>query len=180
VSYAIGVERIVERARQLQLMAFDVDGVLTDGTLYISDGGVETKPFHTLDGLGMKLLQLAGVELAIITGRQSRSVETRAAELGVRHVFQQVDDKLAVLEGLRARLGVTLAACGYMGDDLPDLPLLLRCGFAATVPEAPQVVRERVHYVANRPAGRGAVREVCELVLSARGALEAAVERYLA
>ena len=180
MSYAIGVERIVERARQLQLMAFDVDGVLTDGTLYISDRGVETKPFHTLDGLGMKLLQSAGVELAIITGRQSRSVETRAAELGVRHVFQRVDDKLAVLEGLRARLGVTLAACGYMGDDLPDLPLLLRCGFAATVPEAPQVVRERVHYVANRPAGRGAVREVCELVLSARGALEAAVERYLA
>jgi 3-deoxy-D-manno-octulosonate 8-phosphate phosphatase (KDO 8-P phosphatase) len=180
VSYAIGVERIIERARQLQLMAFDVDGVLTDGRLYVSDRGAETKSFHTLDGLGMKLLQSAGVELALITGRHSRSVETRAAELGVRHVFQRVDDKLAVLEGLRGSLGFSLAACGYMGDDLPDLPLLLRCGFAATVPEAPQVVRERVHYVAKRPAGRGAVREVCELVLSARGALEAAVEKYLA
>jgi len=174
------VNEAIERARALQLMAFDVDGVLTDGGLYLTDGGEEIKRFHTLDGLGMKLLQSAGVELALITGRQSRLVARRAAELGVTHLFQGVEDKLAALEALRVRLGIAMASCGYMGDDLPDLPLLTRCGFAATVPEAPEAVRARAHYVSRKPAGGGAVREVCELILSARGALEAAVGRHLA
>ena len=169
-----------ERARALRLMAFDVDGVLTDGVLSLADDGKEIKNFHTLDGLGMKLLQSAGVELALITGRESRLVARRATELGVEHVFQGADDKLAVLEALRRRLGIAMTACGYMGDDLPDLPLLTRCGFAASVPEAPEAVRERVHYVSRRPGGRGAVREVCELILTAQGALAAAVGRYLA
>lgn len=170
----------IERARALRLMAFDVDGVLTDGVLSLADDGKEIKNFHTLDGLGMKLLQSAGVELALITGRESRLVARRATELGVEHVFQGADDKLAVLEALRRRLGIAMTACGYMGDDLPDLPLLTRCGFAASVPEAPEAVRERVHYVSRRPGGRGAVREVCELILTAQGALAAAVGRYLA
>lgn len=169
-----------ERARSLKLMAFDVDGVLTDGALHFTDGGEEMKSFHTLDGLGLKLLAGAGVELALITGRSSRAVAKRAAELGITHLFQGADDKLAVLEGLRARLGLALSACGYMGDDLPDLPLLVRCGFAATVPEAPEAVRARAHYVTGRPGGRGAVREVCELILAAQGALDGAVARYLA
>jgi len=107
-------------------------------------------------------------------------VAKRAAELGIRHLFQGADDKLAVLEGLRAQLGFALSACGYMGDDLPDLPLLVRCGFAATVPDAPEAVRARAHYVSRRPGGRGAVREVCEVILAARGALDGAVGRYLA
>jgi 3-deoxy-D-manno-octulosonate 8-phosphate phosphatase (KDO 8-P phosphatase) len=128
----------------------------------------------------MKLLAGAGVELVIITGRTSRLVATRAAELGIRHVYQGVEDKLAVLEDLRARLGLALGACGYMGDDLPDLPLLVRCGFAATVPEAPEAIRARVHYVSRRPAGHGAVREVCEVILAAQGVLERALDRYLA
>jgi 3-deoxy-D-manno-octulosonate 8-phosphate phosphatase (KDO 8-P phosphatase) len=170
---------VLERARTVRLMAFDVDGVLTDGVLYVTDGGEEIKAFHTLDGLGMKLLQSAGVAVALITGRQSRLVARRAAELGVTHLFQGVDDKLAVLDGLRAQLGIAMPACGYMGDDLPDLPLLTRCGLAATVPEAPEAVRTRAHYVSRRPAGRGAVREVCELILSAQGALDAALGRYL-
>lgn len=170
----------IERARALRLMAFDVDGVLTDGVLSLADHGEEIKNFHTLDGLGMKLLQSAGVELALITGRESRLVTRRATELGVEHVFQGADDKLAVLEALRTRLGIAMTACGYMGDDLPDLPLLTRCGFAASVPEAPEAVRERVHYVSRRPGGRGAVREVCELILAAQGVLAVAVGRYLA
>jgi 3-deoxy-D-manno-octulosonate 8-phosphate phosphatase (KDO 8-P phosphatase) len=174
------MENILERARGVRLMAFDVDGVLTDGRLYLADGGAEMKAFHTLDGLGLKLLQSAGVAVALITARQSAIVARRAAELGIAHVFQGADDKLAVLESLRARLGVALAGCGYMGDDLPDLPLLTRCGLAATVPEAPEAVRARVHYVSRRPAGRGAARELCELVLGAQGALDAAVARYLA
>jgi 3-deoxy-D-manno-octulosonate 8-phosphate phosphatase (KDO 8-P phosphatase) len=174
------MENVLERARAVRLMAFDVDGVLTDGRLYLADGGGEMKAFHTLDGLGMKLLQSAGVTVALITARQSGMVARRAAELEIAHVFQGADDKLAVLESLRARLGIALAACGYMGDDLPDLPLLTRCGLAATVPEAPEAVRARVHYVSRRPAGRGAARELCELVLGAQGALDAAVARYLA
>jgi 3-deoxy-D-manno-octulosonate 8-phosphate phosphatase (KDO 8-P phosphatase) len=171
---------ILERARGVRLMAFDVDGVLTDGRLYLADGGAEMKAFHTLDGLGMKLLQSAGVAVALITARQSAIVARRAAELGIAHVFQGADDKLAVLESLRSRLGIAPTGCGYMGDDLPDLPLLTRCGLAATVPEAPEAVRARVHYVSRRPAGRGAARELCELVLGAQGALDAAVARYLA
>jgi len=174
------VSEATERARALRLMAFDVDGVLTDGVLSLADRGEEIKNFHTLDGLGMKLLQSAGVELALITGREFRLVARRATELGVEHVFQGAEDKLAVLEALRTRLGIAMTACGYMGDDLPDLPLLTRCGFAASVPEAPEAVRERVHYVSRRPGGRGAVREVCELILAAQGALAVAVGRYLA
>jgi 3-deoxy-D-manno-octulosonate 8-phosphate phosphatase (KDO 8-P phosphatase) len=174
------MDAAVERTRGLRLMAFDVDGVLTDGALYLTDGGEEMKRFHTLDGLGLKLLAGAGVEVALITGRSSRVVANRAAELGIRHLFQGADDKLAALEGLRAQLGLALSACGYMGDDLPDLPLLVRCGFAATVPDAPEAVRARAHYVSRRPGGRGAVREVCEVILAARGALDGAVGRYLA
>jgi 3-deoxy-D-manno-octulosonate 8-phosphate phosphatase (KDO 8-P phosphatase) len=174
------MDAALERTRGLRLMAFDVDGVLTDGALYLTDGGEEMKRFHTLDGLGLKLLAGAGIELALITGRSSRVVTKRAAELGIRHLFQGADDKLAVLEGLRAQLGLALSACGYMGDDLPDLPLLVRCGFAATVPDAPEVVRARAHYVSRRPGGSGAVREVCEVILAARGALDGAVGRYLA
>jgi len=174
------VSEATERARQVRLMAFDVDGVLTDGVLYLTDGGEEVKGFHTLDGLGMKLLQSTGVAVALITARQSRLVARRGAELGIPHVFQGADDKLAVLEDLRARLGIAMSACGYMGDDLPDLPLLTRCGLAATVPEAPEAVRARVHYVSRKPAGRGAAREICELILSAQGALDAAIGRHLA
>jgi len=174
------MDAALEQTRGLRLMAFDVDGVLTDGGLYLTDGGEEMKSFHTLDGLGLKLLAGAGVELALITGRTSRVVAKRAAELGIRHLFQGADDKLAVLERLCSQLGLALSACGYMGDDLPDLPLLVRCGFAATVPDAPEAVRARAHYVSRRPGGRGAVREVCEVILAARGALDGAVGRYLA
>lgn len=170
----------LERAREVRLMAFDVDGVLTDGALYLADSGEELKRFHTLDGLGMKLLAGAGIELALITGRSSRVVAKRAAELGIAHLFQGAEDKLEVLERLRARLGLAFGACGYMGDDLPDLPLLARCGFAATVPEAPDAVRARAHYVTRRSGGGGAVREVCEVILAAQDALDGAVARYLA
>ena len=168
------------RARPLRLMGFDVDGVLTDGALYFTDEGAEIKAFHTLDGLGLKLLREAGVELALVSGRSSRAVAARAANLGVARVYQGVDDKLAVFERVRAELGLEPHACGFMGDDLPDLPVLLRCGFAATVPEAPEAVRTRVHYVSRASGGRGAAREVCELILRAKGALDAAVAGYLA
>ncbi len=170
----------LERAGRVRLMAFDVDGVLTDGALYYTDDGAELKAFHTLDGLGLKLLQAAGIELALISGRRSNAVSARAASLGVARLFQGVDDKLAVFEGVRGELRLGAQACGFMGDDLPDLPVLTRCGFAATVPEAPEPVRSRAHYVSRAAGGRGAAREVCDLILRAQGALDAAVARYLA
>jgi 3-deoxy-D-manno-octulosonate 8-phosphate phosphatase (KDO 8-P phosphatase) len=160
-------------------MAFDVDGVLTDGVLYYTDEGAELKAFHTLDGLGLKLLARAGVELALISGRRSNAVAARAANLGITRLFQGVEDKLAVFERVRGELRLEARACGFMGDDLPDLPVLTRCGFAATVPEAPEAVRSHAHYVSRTPGGRGAAREVCDLILRAQGAFDAAIARYL-
>lgn len=169
-----------ERARNVRLMAFDVDGVLTDGTVFVSASGEEIKAFNILDGHGLKMLRESGVQLAVISGRASAALERRARELGIDHVLQGLADKLPAFEGLCARIGVAPDACGFMGDDLPDLPILLRCGFAASVPGAPEAVRSRVHYVTRAAGGRGAVREVCELVLAAQGRLDAALERYLA
>jgi 3-deoxy-D-manno-octulosonate 8-phosphate phosphatase (KDO 8-P phosphatase) len=160
-------------------MAFDVDGVLTDGVLYYTHEGTELKAFHTLDGLGLKLLAHAGVELALISGRRSNAVAARAANLGIARLFQGVEDKLAVFERVRGELRLDARACGFMGDDLPDLPVLTRCGFAATVPDAPEAVRSRAHYVSRTPGGRGAAREVCDLILRAQGAFDAAIARYL-
>ena len=174
------LDEALRRARQVKLMGFDVDGVLTDGTLYLSDAGDELKGFNTLDGLGLKLLQDGGVELAIITGRESKLVALRAQNLGISRLHQGVENKFATFDALRRELGLELAECGYMGDDLPDLGILSRCGFAASVPQAPVEVRSRVHYVTEAPAGGGAAREVCELILRAQGTLDQAVARYLA
>jgi len=169
-----------DRARNVRLMAFDVDGVLTDGTVYVSAGGEELKAFNILDGHGLKMLQEGGVQLALVSGRASAALERRARELGIDHVLQGLAEKLPAFEGLCARTGVALDACGFMGDDLPDLPVLLRCGFAASVPGAPAAVRSRVHYVTRAAGGHGAVRELCELVLASQGKLDAALRRYLA
>jgi len=167
------------RARGVQLLVLDVDGVLTDGRLYYSASGDELKAFNIRDGLGLKLLRATGVEVALVTGRSSRAVELRAENLGVRYVFQGVSDKLAVFEQLLKRLRLNATAAAAMGDDLPDLPVLRRCGLAACVPEAPAVVRSHSHYVADRPGGGGAVREVCELVMAAQGTLETGMQEFL-
>ncbi|MBI2316309.1 MAG: phenylphosphate carboxylase subunit delta [Betaproteobacteria bacterium] len=169
-----------ERARGLKLMAFDVDGVLTDGTLFLADSGEEMKGFNVRDGHGMKMLRASGVAVAIITARRSRVVELRARELGIELLRQGVEDKAAALAEIAAGLDLAESAAGYMGDDLADLPVLARCGFAASVPEAPDAVRSRAHYVARAGGGRGAVREVCEFVLRAQGTLERAIESFLA
>jgi len=168
-----------ERARGVRLLVLDVDGVLTDGRLYYGDDGVEVKAFHIQDGLGLRMLMASGVQVAIITGRASQAVALRAENLGIAHVYQRVGDKLAAFESLLSRLGLNGAATAAMGDDLPDLSVLRRCGFAACVPEAPLLVRRHAHYVTRRPGGAGAVREVCELLLAAQGTLEARVREYL-
>ena len=157
-------------------MVFDVDGVLTDGTLLYGPGGEELKAFSAHDGHGLKMLAASGVTCALLSGRESAAVARRAAELGIPHVLQGIEDKLAAA----GKLNVPLHQVGYMGDELVDLPLLTRCGFACAPREAPREVRSRVHYVAGAAAGRGAVREVCEFVMRAQSSLEKALSRYLA
>jgi 3-deoxy-D-manno-octulosonate 8-phosphate phosphatase (KDO 8-P phosphatase) len=167
------------RAREVRLMGFDVDGVLTDGRLYFTAEGDTMKAFHSRDGLGMKLLANAGIKLALITGRKSALVERRAENLGIDLVFQGVEDKRAVMAQLLAREGLDFAQAGYMGDDIVDLAIMGACGFAATVPDAHARVKQLAHYVAKQPAGAGAAREVCELILQAQGKFDAALAPHL-
>ena len=170
---------LTERLKPLRLIAFDVEGVLTDGGLYLSDSGEEFKRFNSLDGHGLKMLKASGVELAIITGRRSQCVSQRAANLGIRHLHQGVEDKLATMRALLAELNLPPQAAAYMGDDVVDLPVMRHVGAAFSVPGAPQLVRDRAHYVSQRAAGCGAVREVCELIMTAQGTLDAQLGRYL-
>ena len=173
-------EDVPDRMRKLRLMIFDVDGVLTDGTLYFSETGSELKAFNSRDGHGLKMLKESGVEVALLSARRSRAVELRALELGITLVEQGAKDKGAAFESLISQVRTSATAAGYMGDDLLDLPVLARCGFAASVPEAPDLVRERVHHVTRAPGGRGAAREICELIMRAQDTLEQAIARQLA
>jgi len=167
------------RARNVRLMGFDVDGVLTDGHLYFSADGDVMKAFHSRDGLGMKMLANAGIRLALITGRKSALVARRAENLGIDLVFQGVEDKRAVMAELLAREGLDFTQAGYMGDDVVDLAIMAACGFAATVPDGHALVMQQAHYVASRPAGLGAARDVCELILRAQGKLDQALAPHL-
>lgn len=171
---------MLNQAKSVRLIAFDIDGIMTDGGLYLTDSGEEFKRFNSLDGHGLKMLKASGVELAIITGRTSRCVELRARNLGIVHLFQGVENKLATMQALLERLDIPAANAAYMGDDVVDLPVMRRMALAATVPEAPQVVRDHAHYVTRRTGGNGAVREVCELIMSAQGTLDAQLAPYLA
>jgi 3-deoxy-D-manno-octulosonate 8-phosphate phosphatase (KDO 8-P phosphatase) len=170
----------VERAKRIRVAAFDVDGVLTDGRLYYTDGGEEIKAFHVQDGHGLKMLQESGVTVAIITSRTSRVVANRARDLGLEHLYQGVANKLQAMNELLSRLGVDMQAASYMGDDVIDLPVLTRCGLAASVPEAPALVRKHAHYVTQSRGGRGAVREFAEFMMHAQGSLDARLAPYLA
>jgi 3-deoxy-D-manno-octulosonate 8-phosphate phosphatase (KDO 8-P phosphatase) len=172
-------EDVFRRAKLVRVAVFDVDGVLTDGGLHYSDSGEETKIFDVRDGHGMKMLQASGIALAIITSRTSRCVSRRAENLGIDLIFQGVEDKLKTFGEMTQRLGVPSSACAYMGDDWVDLPILTRCGLALSVPEAPQAVRERAHYVTRSGGGRGAAREACELIMHAQGTFEARLARFL-
>lgn len=171
---------LLNQAQAIRLIAFDIDGIMTDGGLYLSDSGEEFKRFNSLDGHGLKMLKASGVELAIITGRTSRCVELRARNLGIAHLFQGVENKLATMHALLTQLDIPAAAAAYMGDDVVDLPVMRHMALALTLPEAPQVVRDHAHYVARRSGGQGAVREVCELIMSAQGTLDAQLAPYLA
>jgi 3-deoxy-D-manno-octulosonate 8-phosphate phosphatase (KDO 8-P phosphatase) len=169
----------LERARRVRLMVFDVDGVLTDGTLWYDASGEVLKAFHVGDGSGIRMLIESGVQVALLSGRRSAAVATRAAELGIRDVLQGIDEKRPAFEELLARLGLPAEQAGYMGDDVIDLPVLARCGFACAPSEAARWVQSRVHYVTAAQAGRGAVREVCELIMQAQETLEPALRAFL-
>src|SRR5687767_15049470 len=169
----------LQRARRVRLMIFDVDGVLTDGRLWYGPAGEELKAFHSFDGHGMKMLAASGVACAVLSGRRSGAVAARCSELRVEHVLQGVEDKLSAFEKLIIALGIASEHCGFMGDELVDLPVLTRCGFACAPREAAEAVRSRAHYVASTAAGYGAAREVCEFILQARGELQHAIREYL-
>lgn len=174
------MEDAAKRAARIRLMIFDVDGILTDGSLHYGPDGELIKTFNVLDGHGIKLLQQAGVATAIISARQSALVAKRAADLGIKHLFQGVHDKRAAFEQLLAQTGIAAEETGFVGDDVIDLPILLRVGFAASVPNGHAEVRSRVHYVTQAGGGRGAARELCDFVLRAQGKYEAAIAPYLA
>ncbi len=159
----------LERAREVRLAIFDVDGVLTDGTIYIGAQGEAFKAFNIQDGHGVKMLQAAGIATAIISGRSSEAVTRRAQELGIEHVVQGSPDKVASLEALLAKVGLEPRQCAFVGDDLPDLAVMKRCGYAVAVANAVDAVKEAAHYVTRSHGGRGAVREVCELLLRSQG-----------
>ena len=157
------------RAQAIRLAIFDVDGVLTDGTLWIGPEGEAFKAFNILDGHGVKMLHSAGIATAILSGRESAAVVRRATELSIAHVIQGAEDKLAELERLAARLGVSFEQCAFVGDDLPDLAVMKRCGFAVAVANAAEAVKASAHYVTRAAGGHGAVREFCDLVLASQG-----------
>jgi 3-deoxy-D-manno-octulosonate 8-phosphate phosphatase (KDO 8-P phosphatase) len=169
----------IARAARIRLMIFDVDGILTDGSLQYGASGETLKTFNVLDGLGIKLLQQSGVRAAIITARKSEIVAKRAADLGIEHVLQGVHDKRAGFEQLLAQTSAQAQESGFVGDDLIDLPVLSRVGFAASVPNGHAEVRARVHFVTQAAGGKGAVRELCDFILQAQGNYQAALAPYL-
>lgn len=162
---------VVARASKIRLMAFDVDGVLTDGKLWYSNDGEIIKGFHVLDGHGLRLLKESGILVALITGRQGAIVDRRAAELGIDIVQQGVRNKAQALTQLGQDHGMNMEQIGYMGDDLIDLAALQRAGFAASVPNAPSYIVQAAHWVSERPGGQGAARDCCDLILASQGRL---------
>ena len=170
---------ILARAAKTELVIFDVDGVLTDGRLYVTDAGQEIKAFHSRDGHGMKMLQSSGVKIGIITGRTSNIVTHRMNELGIEHVFQGQKDKLPAFDQLISELSLTPEQVAYVGDDVVDLPVMRRVGFAVAVQDAHVMVKKHAHWQTPNCGGRGAARDVCELLMEARGTLDEIMSGYL-
>ena len=168
-----------DRARNVRLMAFDVDGVMTDGSIYYTDEGTELKAFNALDGAGLKMLEKAGITVAIITGRKAPCVELRARNLGIHRLHQGVHDKAACLNGMLAELGLTADQAGYMGDDVMDLAVMGLCGFSAAPANGHDAVLQRAALVTRKSGGHGAVRETCDFILAAQGKLEEVIAPWL-
>lgn len=170
-------ESFVE-AKLVELIVLDVDGVLTDGSFYLDDAGREFKRFNIKDGLGLRAWQRAGFRVGIITGRSGGAVQHRCAELGIAEVVLGSGDKVAALEAMCERLGVKMSQAAYMGDDWPDLGVMRRVGFPASPADAVKLVQQASCWVSTHPGGQGAVRELCELLLEAKGLMPRAVGHY--
>ncbi len=173
------MQDIVEKASKIRLVIFDVDGVLTDGSLFLGDDGQEYKAFHSKDGHGMKMLQESGVAIGIITARTSKVVELRMDSLGIQHVFQGQLAKLPAYEKLRDTLKLRDEQIAYVGDDVVDLPIMRRVGLAVAVQDAHPFVKQHAHWQTSHDGGRGAARDVCELIMEGQGKLKAMLDAYL-
>lgn len=173
------MQDIMDKAAAIRMVIFDVDGVLTDGSLFIGDDGEEYKAFNSRDGHGMKMLQATGVEIGIITGRTSQVVRHRMESLGIRHVYQGQQEKLPAFEELLQRQGLSAEQVAYVGDDVVDLPLLIRAGLAIAVQDAHALVKQHSHWITPSSGGHAAARDVCELIMRAQGTLESQLAKYL-
>ncbi len=172
-------EPLLEKAAKIRLIALDVDGIMSDGKLYFSANGDELKAFNILDGLGLKQLMAAGITVAVITGRKSPLTEKRMRDLGIPHLMQGREDKKVALQELVSTMDLSPEAIAYMGDDLPDLPALRFAGLGITVPNGYWLVQQHADYCTRTRGGEGAVREACDLLLTAHGKLDAALAPYL-
>jgi 3-deoxy-D-manno-octulosonate 8-phosphate phosphatase (KDO 8-P phosphatase) len=170
---------ILEKAAKIKLLVFDVDGVLTDGSLIVGDDGEEYKAFYSKDGLGMKMLQQTGVKIAVITARTSNVVTHRMQSLGIKHIYQGQLEKLPAFEKILNELDLSEEQTAYVGDDVIDLPVMLRAGLAVTVADAHPLVKQHAHWQTPQCGGRGAARDVCELIMQAQGTLETQFQKYL-
>lgn len=173
------MQDILEKASRIELVIFDVDGVLTDGSLFLSDDGQEYKAFNSKDGFGMRLLQEAGIDIAIITGRESTLVKLRMEELGITQVMQGRREKGPALDEMMEKTGLTIEQIAYVGDDVVDLPIMSRVGLSIAVQDARPIVKKHAHWITQSPGGRGAGRDVCELILEAHGKWDDIINKYL-
>ena len=169
-----------ERASNIRMLVLDVDGVLTDGKLYFDHDGNEMKAFNSRDGLGMKALQRCGIEVAVISGRKSKVVARRMAQLDIQHVYEGRDDKLNAFLHLLEVTGLDAEQICFAGDDWIDLPVLMRVGLAVSVADAEDLVKQQVHWITKRNGGDGAVREICNLILIAQGKDQIILDEILA
>ncbi|MBW6486808.1 MAG: HAD-IIIA family hydrolase [Syntrophobacterales bacterium] len=171
-------EKLLNKLRRVKLFISDVDGVLTDGTIVVNDEGLESKQFNVRDGHGLKLLLRYGIDVVLVTGRQSRAVEWRATDLGITEVHQGIRDKGKIFEEIIKRRNVPPDETACIGDDIVDIPIMRKAGLSIAVFDAVREVREDADYVTTNPGGRGAVREVCEMILKAQGLWGDIVARY--
>jgi 3-deoxy-D-manno-octulosonate 8-phosphate phosphatase (KDO 8-P phosphatase) len=169
---------LLEKIKSVAVLILDVDGVLTDGGIIVDDDGRETKRFDVRDGHGLKMLMMYDIEVILLTGRTSRVVEHRASDLGIKEVYQGVWNKLEVFEEILKKRKISSASTAFIGDDVVDVSVLRRVGFSATVADAAEDVKKVVDYVSEKPGGRGAVREICEIILNAKGKWPEAAARY--
>ncbi|MCD6570202.1 MAG: HAD-IIIA family hydrolase [Deltaproteobacteria bacterium] len=166
--------------KQIKALVLDVDGVLTDSSIYFTDKGQEIKAFNAKDGHGIKMIMRAGIQVAIITGRKSKALKYRAQELGIEHVIEDAKDKKEALKKIAIKLGIDPSEIAYMGDDVVDLPAMALCGLSVAPSDAIDLVKEKVDIVTDNPGGKGSVRQAIEIILKSQGLYDKVMERYVA